>query len=107
MHCRRYRWACRCPVPATASGPPKAIGKGLLSIAFIAMLITERYMAGRSQNSLVTGLARHRAEVSPATLTKEVRGLGHVRLGVRRPAPGTHVQAAEQQAQPSILRART
>ena len=26
-------------------------------------------MAGRSQNSLVTGLARHGAEVSPATLT--------------------------------------
>ena len=33
-HCRRrYRRACRCPVPATvmAPGPPKAIGKGLLS----------------------------------------------------------------------------
>ena len=56
---------CRCPVPATvtAPGPPKAIGKGLLSNAFIAMLITERYVAGRSQNSLVTGLARHGAEV--------------------------------------------
>ena len=47
VHCRRrYRRACRCPVPATvtvtAPGPPKAIGKGPLSIAFIAMLITER-----------------------------------------------------------------
>jgi transposase len=33
-HCRRrYRRACRCPVPVavTAPGPPKAIGKGLLS----------------------------------------------------------------------------
>ena len=70
-HCRRrYRRACRCPVPATvmAPGPPKAIGKGLLSNGFIAMLLTERYVAGRSQNSLVTGLARHGAEVSPATL---------------------------------------
>ena len=57
VHCRRrYRRACLCPVPATvtAPGPPKAIGKGLLSIAFIAMLITERYVAGRSQNSPVT-----------------------------------------------------
>jgi transposase len=71
-HCRRrYRQACPCRVPATvmAPGPPKAIGKGLLSNAFIAMLLTERYVAGRSQNSLVTGLARHGAEVSPATLT--------------------------------------
>jgi len=82
----------------TAPGPPKAIGKGLLSIAFIAMLITERYVAGRSLNSLGHRAGRHRAEVSPATLTKKVRGLGHVRPGVRRPAPGTHVQAADQQA---------
>ncbi len=70
-HCRRrYRRACRCPGPATvmAPGPPKAIGKGLLSNGFIALLLTERYVAGRSQNSLVTGLARHGAEVSPATL---------------------------------------
>ena len=33
------------------------------------MLITERFVAGRSQNSLVTGLARRGAQVSPATLT--------------------------------------
>ena len=70
-HCRRrYRRVCECRVPATvmAPGPPKAIGKGLLSNGFIAMLFTERYVAGRSMNSLVTGLARHGAEVSPATL---------------------------------------
>jgi transposase len=67
---RRYRRACGCRVPVTvmAPGPPKAVGKGLLSNAFIAMLLTERYVAGRSQNSLVTGLARHGAEISPATL---------------------------------------
>jgi len=78
-HCRRrYRRACRCPVPATvmAPGPPKAIGKGLLSNGFIAMLLTERYVAGRSQNSLVTGLARYGAEVSPATLTGTVAAAG-------------------------------
>jgi transposase len=60
-HCRRrYRRACRCPVPATvmAPGPPKAIGKGLVSNGFIAMLLTERYVAGRSLNSLIAGLAR-------------------------------------------------
>jgi len=71
-HCRRrYRRPCRCPVPATvmAPGPPKAIGKGLVTNQFIALLLTERYVAGRSQNSLVTALARHGAEVSPATLT--------------------------------------
>ncbi len=70
-HCRRrYRRACSCRVPAavTAPGPPKAIGKGLFSNAFIAMLFTERYVAGRSMNSLVTGLSRQGAEISPATL---------------------------------------
>jgi transposase len=70
-HCRRrYRRVCGCRVPATvmAPGPPKAIGKGLFSNGFIAMLLTERFVAGRSQNSLVTGLARQGPQVSPATL---------------------------------------
>jgi transposase len=70
-HCRRrYRRACGCPgaVTVMAPGPPKAIGKGLVTNAFIAMLFTERYVAGRSQNSLVAGLARHGAEISAATL---------------------------------------
>ncbi len=70
-HCRRrYRRACGCRVPATvtAPGPLKAIGKGLFSNRFIAMLFTERYVAGRSMNSLVTGLSRQGAEVSAATL---------------------------------------
>ena len=67
---RRYKRACRCPGPATvtAPGPGKAIGKGLFTNGFIAMLLTERFAAGRSMNSLVTGLARHGAEVSAATL---------------------------------------
>jgi hypothetical protein len=51
-----------------APGPAKAIGKGLFSNAFIAMLLTERFVAGRGQNSLVTGLSRQGAAVSPATL---------------------------------------
>jgi transposase len=70
-HCRRrYKRACSCPgqLTVTAPGPPRAIGKGLFSNGFIAMLLVERFAAGRSQNSLVTGLARHGAEVSPATL---------------------------------------
>lgn len=52
-HCRRrYRRGCPCPGPrtVTAPGAPKAIGKGLVSNAFIAHLLTERYVAGRSQN---------------------------------------------------------
>ena len=70
-HCRRrYRRACGCRVPAavTAPGPPKAIGKGLFSNAFLAMVFTERFVAGRSMNSLVTGLARQGAEIAPGTL---------------------------------------
>ena len=70
-HCRRrYRRACYCRVPAavTAPGPPKAIGKGLFSNGFLAMVFTERFVAGRSMNSLVTGLGRQGAEVSPGTL---------------------------------------
>ena len=45
---RRYRRACSCRVPAavTAPGPPKAIGKGLFSNGFIAMVFTERYVGG-------------------------------------------------------------
>jgi transposase len=71
-HCRRrYRRACGCRVPATvlAPGPPKAVGKGLFTNGFIAMLLAERYVAGRSRNSLVTGLSRQGADISPATLT--------------------------------------
>jgi transposase len=70
-HCRRrYQRACSCRVPATVTGPgpPKAIGKGLFTNGFIAMLLTERYAAGRSMNSLVAGLARQGADISPATL---------------------------------------
>jgi transposase len=67
---RRYRRACGCRVPAsvTAPGPPKAIGKGLVTNGFLAMLFTERFVAGRSMNSLVTGLARHGAEIAAGTL---------------------------------------
>jgi transposase len=71
---RRYKRECRCPGPATvmAPGPPKAIGKGLFTNGFTALLLVERFAAGRSQNSLVTGLARHGAEISPATLAGTV-----------------------------------
>jgi transposase len=67
---RRYRRACDCRVPATvtAPGPPEAIGKGLLPNAFLAMVFTGRFVAGRSMNSLVTGLARQGAEIAPGTL---------------------------------------
>jgi len=78
-HCRRrYRRACSCrvPVTVTAPGPPKAIGKGLVSNAFIAQWLVERYVAGRSQNSLVTALARHGADISPATLTGTCAAVG-------------------------------
>jgi transposase len=79
-HCRRrYRRACSCRVPATvmASGPPKAISKGLLSNGFIAMLLTERYVAGRSQNSLVTGLARTWNDSCPGTQHPKTCAPGH------------------------------
>ena len=75
---RRYRRRCRCEGPrtVTAPGPPKAIGKGLFSNGFIAMLLVERYVAGRSQNSLVVALARHGAQISPATLVGTCAGAG-------------------------------
>ena len=67
---RRYKRQCGCPGPVTvmAPGPPKAVGKGLFTNGFTAMLLTERFAAGRSVNSLVAGLARQGAEISPATL---------------------------------------
>src|SRR5579859_2030682 len=89
VHCRRrYRRACACPVPATvtAPGPPKAIGKGMFTNAFTAMLLTARYVAGRSQNSLVTGLARHGAAISPRDLDRHVRA----GRGAACPAGGGH-----------------
>ena len=57
---RRQRRGCSCRVPATvtAPGPPKAIGKGLFTNGFTAMLLTERFAAGRSMNLLVAGLSR-------------------------------------------------
>lgn len=67
---RRFKRSCQCDVPltVTAPGPSKAIGKGLFTHAFLAMPLVERYVAGRSRNSLVTGFARQGAEISPATL---------------------------------------
>jgi transposase len=75
---RRYRRRCRCAGPrtVTAPGPPKAIGKGLLSNAFVARLLTERYVAGRSQHSLLAGLARQGAEISMTTVTGTCAAVG-------------------------------
>ena len=77
---RRYKRECRCPGPETvmAPGPPKAIGKGLFTNGFTAMLLVERFEAGRSANSLVTGLARQGAEISPATLAGTVAQAGRL-----------------------------
>ena len=77
---RRYKRECRCEGPATvmAPGPPKAIGKGLFTNGFIAMLLVERFEAGRSANSLATGLARQGAEISPATLAGTVAQAGRL-----------------------------
>ena len=53
-HCRRrYRRGCACRVPATvmAPGPPKAIGKGLLSNGFIAHAV-HRAVCGRAEPEL-------------------------------------------------------
>jgi hypothetical protein len=83
-HCRRrYRRSCGCRVPATvmAPGPPKAIGKGLFTNAFTAMLLTERYAAGRSMNSLVAGLERQAgALLAPLAeaITERSRGSWHL-----------------------------
>ena len=75
---RRYRRGCRCPGPVTvtAPGPPKAIGKGLVTNGFIARLLAERYVSGRSQHSITAGLARDGAEISGATLAGTVKAAG-------------------------------
>ena len=77
---RRYKRECRCEGPQTvmAPGPPRAIGKGLFTNGFTAMLLVERFEAGRSANSLVTGLARQGAEISPATLAGTVAQAGRL-----------------------------
>lgn len=80
-HCRRrYKRECACPGAATvmAPGPPKAIGKGRFTNGFAAMLLVERFEAGRSANSLVTGLARQGAEISAATLAGTVAQAGRL-----------------------------
>jgi transposase len=81
---RRYKRECRCPGPQTvmAPGPPKAIGKGRFTNGFTAMLLVERFEAGRSANSLVTGLARHGAAISPATLAGTVAQAGRLLASV-------------------------
>jgi hypothetical protein len=50
----RYQRRCSCQGPrtATAPGPPKAIGKGLVSNGFIARLLTLVYCAGRLRRSI-------------------------------------------------------
>jgi transposase len=75
---RRYRRGCRCPGPVTvtAPGPPKAIGKGLVTNGFIARLLAEWYVSGRSQHSITAGLARDGAEISGATLAGTVKAAG-------------------------------
>jgi transposase len=67
---RRYRRTCDCAGPATvmAPGEPLAIGRGLFTNRSLALLLVERYGAGRSLNSLVTGLARHGAALAAPTL---------------------------------------
>ena len=78
--------AARCRVTGgtvTAPGPSKAIGKGRFSNGFIAMLLVERYVAGRSQNSLVVGLARHGADISPATLVGTCAAAGELLAPLR------------------------
>jgi transposase len=99
---RRYRRRCRCagPKTVTAPGPPKAIGKGLVSNGFIARLLTERYVAGRSQNSLIAGLARHGADLSAATLTGTCAAAGALLAGlqeaiVARSGDSWHLHADE------------
>ena len=47
---------------------PPEVPKSLLVAHLPQELLTERYAAGRSMNSLVTGLSRQGAEISPATL---------------------------------------
>jgi transposase len=75
---RRYKKerGCEGPLTVMAPGAPKAIGKGLFTNGFTAMLLTERSGSGRSMNSLVTSLARQGAEIPAATLAGTVAQAG-------------------------------
>jgi transposase len=69
---RRYRRACSCRVPATATapGPPKAIGKGLFTNAFLAMA------GGRDHGAIAP-------VVAPARRRDDLAGPRAARRGTR------------------------
>ena len=69
---------------------------GLFTNAFIAMLLVERFTAGRSQNSLVKGLARQGAEISAATLAGTCAQAGTLLAPVTERSRGSwHLHADE------------
>ncbi|MGH3304387.1 MAG: hypothetical protein ACRDOK_22450 [Streptosporangiaceae bacterium] len=56
---RKYRRACRCPVPAvlTAPGPPRLIGGGLFTTEFCVNLLIARYALGLPFNRVIAMLS--------------------------------------------------
>ena len=85
---------CRCPNGQRGDGAaPKAVGKGLFTNGFIAMLLTER---PPEQNSLVTGLTRQvKGRRSPRTTTGGDRSRRYTGRLLAGPLSGALIRGAE------------
>lgn len=77
---RRYRRRCRCPGPRTVTAPvpPKPIGKGRFTAAFLARLLYEKYVLGLPLHRVAKALAAEGLDVAEGTLSgalKDVHAL--------------------------------
>ncbi|MGH9294731.1 MAG: IS66 family transposase [Acidimicrobiales bacterium] len=78
LHRRRtYRRTCRCASRAIVAAPvvPKPIAKGLFTEAFLARLLTEKFVLGRPLHRIAAALAHDGLRVSEGTLTGVLRQL--------------------------------
>lgn len=76
----RYRRRCTCPGPRTVTAPvpPKPIGKGRFTAAFLARLLSEKYVLGLPLHRIAKALAAEGLDVAEGTLSgalKDVHAL--------------------------------
>lgn len=75
---RRYRRACRCPVPAVIAAPAvaKPIVKGRFTAEFLARLLVEKFVLGRPTHRISAALAMDGLAVPEGTLAGVYAKLG-------------------------------